>query len=101
MPIRIDKDEEFNNAPRPRRDTGGGGNIPNIGGGGGIFSLLPLVLGIFGKNPKLLILLLIAAGAYYFFSNGCSAGLNAENQDQSLSTGLEMNSEKYKEAEIY
>lgn len=53
--------------------------MSGIGGGGLIGSLLPSLLGLLFRKPKLLLVLLVLAGLWYFFGRGCdlSGGGNA------------------------
>jgi C1A family cysteine protease len=70
MPIRMTPDEGQENqgpGPRPGRPSIGGG-----GGGGPLGSLLPLLIGLLFKNPKLLLVAAVLFGAYLFFGKGCS-----------------------------
>ncbi len=107
MPIRMtddpqDQQEQYNND----NSGGGGGNFPTGpggGGGGGLLSLLPLLLGLFGRGKGggggkgIIILLVIAAGAYFFLSrSGCNISDIAN-----LATGGFLDPKQFEKAEIY
>jgi C1A family cysteine protease len=93
MPIRIRPDDNQGNySPRS-----GGGGI----GGGGLLAFLPLLLRLFGRNPKLLLLIAIVAGGYMLFSKGCGGGSESQSQEMSLATGAEFDKVKYAATEIY
>lgn len=98
MPIRIERDQSSGGyTPRPR---GGGGG----GGGSSIFQFLPILIGLFGKRPKLLLLIAIIAGIWYFASGkGCNI-LNTEGANQQsggFSLGTLFDEQKYSETEIF
>lgn len=108
MPIRMtddpqDQQEQYNN---DNSGGGGGGNFPTGpggGGGGGLLSLLPLLLGLFGRGKGggggkgIIILLVIAAGAYFFLSrSGCNISDIAN-----LATGGFLDPKQFEKAEIY
>lgn len=96
MPIRVVRDENAENEPEIPGRRGGGG------GGGGLGNLLPLLLGLFGKNPKMAILLVIVGAVLYFFKGGCNVA-NIANSDiqQNLSKGATLDAEKFDNAEVY
>jgi len=102
MAIRIVRDEdaaEDQNVPQP-----GGGRGNRGGGGGGIIgALLPILLGLFGKNPKLLILVAIVGGAIYFFKGGCSMPGTSGNQSNStsLATGAALDPKQFDATEVF
>jgi C1A family cysteine protease len=100
MAIRVVRDEdapEDQNVPQP---GGGGGN--RGGGGGMIGALLPILLGLFGKNPKLLILVVIVAGAFYFFKGGCSMPSESTQQNSTaLSTGAQLDAKQFDATEVF
>jgi C1A family cysteine protease len=97
MPIRIRPDDNQGNySPR---SGGGGGGFPGGGGGGGLLSLLPLLLRLFGRNPKMLLLFALIAGGYMLFSKGC--GNTETSSSMSLATGAEFDKAKYSATEIY
>ena len=106
MPIRMEKDPQRpNRNPRPNP-----GN--NRGGGGGLIQFLPILLSLFGRNPKFLIILLIGAGIWFYMSGGCN-GLISEGGDgefdptyydadvSQFSFGAELSQEKFDEAEVF
>jgi C1A family cysteine protease len=100
MPIRVVKDDD--NSSESNFPSGGGRRGFSGGGGGGLGSLLPIVIGLFGKRPKLLIILLIIGGAFYLFKGGCSGGSMLQSQqDQNLSTGATLDAAKFDETEVF
>ncbi len=98
MPIRVVKDD--NASEEPRIPGGGGGN--RGGGGGLIGSLLPLILGLFSKNPKMGILVIIIAGGIYFFKGGCnSPGTISQENSGALSKGATLDPEQFDNTEVF
>lgn len=123
MPIRIVPDKKGGSQkkrqPRrtsTRRNTGGGSNL-----GGGLVNFLPMIFGMFKKNPKLIIIVVVI-GAVIYFMGGCDGLLGGgggggnslitnpdeykdNNQNQSLLDqlfrGAELDEEKYDEAEVF
>jgi hypothetical protein len=104
MPIRIRQDQ--NQGSYSPRNSGGGGGGGGIGGGG-IGSLLPILLSLFGRNPKLLILVAIIGGIIYFAGGkGCGSVLSPGDSNQGglsslFATGASFNQQKYESNEIY
>lgn len=99
MPIRMTDDPVDPN--QQDDNSGGGGDRPNIpGGGGGLFSLLPMLLGLF-KGKGIILLLALAAGAYFLLgrSGGCS------NVQQIISqfsqSGYNFNPSEFNKASVY
>ncbi len=70
MPIRMTDDPVD---PNQRDDDGGGEGRPNLpggsGGGAGLMSLLPMLLGLF-KGKGIFLLLILGAGAFFLFRSG-------------------------------
>jgi hypothetical protein len=98
MPIRVVKDD--NTPDEPRIPGGGGGN--RGGGGGLIGSLLPLLLSLFSKNPKMGILILIIGGGIYFFKGGCNMpGSAQQEQAGPLNTGASLDPEQFDNTEVF
>jgi len=93
MAIRIERDEP--QAPRPdNNDNGGGGN-------GMLKKLLPVLLMIFFKNPKLGIAILVIGGAAYYLTDGFNfAATDYENQSE-LSAGCDFDAEKYDKTNVF
>jgi hypothetical protein len=93
MPIRIEKDNDTSGySPRPQRGGGGGG-----GGIGG--NLIPVLIGLFGRNPKLLLIVAVLAGGYFLLKGGCGNG-NISNA-MPFATGASFDPKKYAATEIY
>ena len=106
MPIRMTPDEGQNQS-RPSRPSPGG-RPGGGGGGGGLGALLPMILGLLLKNPKLMIVVLIAGGLFYFLggSKGCNmadtgGGTNVINQLLQTSMGANFDPKLYDKAEVY
>ena len=110
MPIRIRKDKgsssNSGNVQKSRsRNSSRGGMLG--GKGGGIASaLIPMLIKLFKKNPKMGIILLIVGGiAYYMISGSGGEGSQSSaiaNIVQSFAgTGLEMDEKIYDEAEVF
>lgn len=92
MPIRIRPDDNQGNySPR----SGGGGGV-----GGGLIQFLPLLIRLFGRNPKLLLLIALIAGGYMLFSKGCGGG-SANSSELTLATGANFDAAKYSATEIF
>jgi hypothetical protein len=93
MPIRMVEDP---NDQDPVNDNSGGG-----GGRGGLGSLLPLLLGLLFRYPKLLIPALIIGGLF-FWKGGCMGGLSGGEQNQSaFATGGNLDPQEYAKADIF
>lgn len=95
MPIRMTPDED----QRANDNYPGGGGGGNRGGGGGLFNFLPIILSLFGRNPKMMIVLLLIAGGLYFFKGGCNMG--SMQQLSSLAMGANFDQQKYDKAEVF
>jgi hypothetical protein len=103
MPIRMTPDEGQENqgpGPRPGRPSIGGG-----GGGGPLGSLLPMLIGLLFKNPKLLLVAAVLFGAYLFFDKGCSGsgggGLTDVASQLLTVRGANFDPALYDQAEVY
>ena len=98
MAIKIKRDSDQGNYT-PRR--GGGGN----GGNGGGTNLLPILIGLFGRNPKLLLIIAVIGAIVYFSGGkGCNSidtGGDVSNITQLFSTGADFDAAKYEATEIY
>ncbi|MBL0035474.1 MAG: hypothetical protein IPP26_06835 [Flavobacteriales bacterium] len=91
---------------QPQRSRPSPGGRPGGGGGGGLGALLPMLLGILFKNPKLMIVVLIVGGLFYFLggSKGCNmgdAGGGVISQLLQTSTGANFDPKLYDQAEVY
>lgn len=100
MAIKIRKDQ--NQGSYTPRNSGGGGTS---GGGGGLTNLLPLLISLFGRNPKLLLIIIVIGAVVYFAGGkGCSGILSdtGGNDISSIfSTGASFDAAKYASTEIY
>lgn len=96
MPIRMvedDRPSSNSNYPGGRRrgGSGGGSNI--------LTALIPLVFGLFRKNPKTGIVLVIAAVVLYFmFGRSCNP---SQVSDSIFSTGADFNPQQYDNVEVF
>lgn len=82
-------------------DDSGRSNIPG-GGGGGLFALLPLLLGLF--RGKGIIWILIIAGAAYFLlgrGGGCNLGTVSDVANMFSQSGYGYDPNEYNKASIY
>lgn len=102
MAIRMVKD---NNGPQQQRKLPGGGGGNNGGGGGGniITMLLPLLLGLFRKNPKMGcgVVILIGVVIYFFGGSLFSNGGGTSNITDIFNTGASFDAAKYDATEIF
>ena len=98
MPIRIKRDDN-QESYSPRSGGGGTGG----GGGGGLMQFIPLLIGLFGRNPKLLLIIAVIGGGYMLFSKGCGglSGGDPTAQSGGLATGANFDIQKYASTEIY
>jgi C1A family cysteine protease len=99
MPIRIRQDQNQGNySPR----SGGGG-----GGGGGFGNLIPILIGLFGRNPKLLLIIAIIGAIFYFLGGkGCMSSMGDQNDASNtisnlFATGANFDIKKYSATEIF
>lgn len=98
MAIRVVKDDDNS---EPSNFPNGGGRRSGSGGGINLGSLLPLVLSLFSKRPKLLIVLIIVAAVFYFMKGGCNMSPVADVLQSNLSRGAELDPQKFDETEIF
>jgi C1A family cysteine protease len=103
MPIRIRPDQNQGNySPRS-----GGGGRGGSGGGGGIGNLIPILIGLFGRNPKLLLIVAVIGAIFYFMGGkGCVSGVTEQgNLNEAVSglfsTGANFDLKKYSATEIF
>ncbi|HVZ56599.1 MAG TPA: C1 family peptidase [Chitinophagaceae bacterium] len=97
MPIRMTDDpqdqQEFND------NSGGGSGFPGGGGGGGgLWSLLPLLFGLF-RGKGLILLVAILVGGYFFLNH--SGGCNLSQVAQQLATGGILDPAQFRKAAVY
>lgn len=95
MPIRIRQDKDQGNySPR----SGGVG-----GGGGGFGNLLPVLIGLFARNPKMLLVLAVVGGILYFAGGKGCGTLPAEvnSASEMFSLGASFDEKKYASTEIF
>lgn len=96
MPIRMVEDpneKRKDNFPKSTRNTSGGGGMAT--------ALLPMLFGLFRKNPKSMLFIIIAAIAVYYFAGSKSCNTGGGDMLSSLFTGLEFNPEQYDNVEIF
>lgn len=98
MPIRMTDDPHDPNQNDYNDDRGGRSNVPG-GGGGGLFSLLPLLLGLF-KGKGIILLLVLGAGAYFLLGRG---NCNIQDLAQSIfsQSGYSFNPAEFNKASVY
>ncbi len=100
MPVRIRKDK---NAPRnqqyiPRR----GGQMTGRGAGGGLANaLLPLLVGLFRKRPKLAVMLIVLGIVGFIIISRTNSPVSEAVTSLMFGTGLEMDEKIYDEAEVF
>jgi len=69
--------------------------------GGGLGRLLPMIIGLLIKKPKLLLLVLVLGGLWWFFVGRNSGGGDMLSQLANLSTGANFDPALYDQAEVY
>ena len=99
MPIRMVPDD--NQRQQTRLPGGGGGR----GGGGNIITaLIPLLFGLFRKNPKVgcLVVIIGIAVIYFFGGNLLNPGGGGDNSISDIfNTGANFDPQKYDATEIF
>ncbi|MBN1388069.1 MAG: C1 family peptidase [Bacteroidales bacterium] len=99
MPVRIRKDS---NASAPQRSIRRSGSGTYSGGGGGMVNaLLPLLLGLFRKNPKTSIIILVIAIGGIILLTRTNNQAGTALQSMLFGTGLEMDEAVYDKAEVF
>jgi hypothetical protein len=107
MPIRIRKDKPNNTSQSKRRQPSRRQTSSNGGSGSGLIgALLPMAMGLFKKNPKLVLILAVVGGAIYFLGGAkmCSSeggGSDQMNIASLFSRGLDMDEKVYDKAEVF
>lgn len=94
MAIRIEKDEP----QQPRRDNNNDNG--DKGGGNILMKLLPFLLLIFFKKPKLGLTILLIGGVLYFLTDGFQAFSDPEMNSE-LSAGCDFDAEKYDQTRVF
>ncbi len=106
MPIRVVKDPEKKKSSSPRKRRSGN----SAGGGANLAKFLPLILGMFRKNPKSLIIVIVVGVILYLVlgQGGCSGGIGGDDNGgiadkvRSLFTrGADLDPKEYEKASIY
>ncbi len=105
MPIRIKRDRGFNENDNrkiipPNNDRGGGSGFP---GGGILKSLLPILIGLVMKKPKIMIPIIIIGGLFYFMK-GCDSSTVASvdnSNNSSFARGADLDEKVYDKAEVF
>lgn len=98
MPVRMVKDRE-----QPAQDNypgQGGGGQSNLPGGCAGGNLLPIILSLFTKNPKQIIIVLVLVGAFFLFNRKCG-GILPKNAAGIFSLGADMDQKVYDSAEVF
>lgn len=100
MAIRMVPDEPGKKKPSfstpGRRASGGGGGI-----GGGLGNMIPMLLGVLIKKPKLLIVVLVLGAIWWFSVGRQSGGGDMISQLAGFSTGAQFDPKIYDQAEVY
>lgn len=94
MPIRMveDPNQEQRNSNIPNNSKGGGG-------GGMATSFLPLLIGLFRKNPKTGMLLIVAGVVLWFlFGRSCNSSQIVQNL---FNTGANFDPQRYDNVEVF
>ena len=100
MPVRIRKDKNAPSSQKyiPRR----GGQTVNRGRGGGLANaILPLLVALFRKRPRLTIVILVLGVAGYILISRSNSPTSQALQSVLFGTGLEMDEKIYDEAEVF
>ncbi len=100
MPVRIRKDKNAPSSQKyiPRR----GGQMVNRGRGGGLANaILPLLVTLFSKRPKLAIVMIVLGVVGYILISRSGGPTSQAVQSVLFGTGLEMDEKIYDEAEVF
>ncbi|KPL12416.1 MAG: hypothetical protein AMS26_17885 [Bacteroides sp. SM23_62] len=100
MPVRIRKDKNAPSSQKyiPRRE----GQMVNRGRGGGLANaLLPLLVTLFRKRPKLAILLIVMGVVGFIIISRTNSPVSEAVTSLMFGTGLEMDEKIYDEAEVF
>jgi hypothetical protein len=99
MAIKIRKDAGGSSRPdfHPGKRSGNSG-----GGGNPLIYFIPMLLKMFGRNPKLLLIVIIL-GAVFMYFRGCSlfSENSSEGISQFLSTGCSFDQQRYDATEVF
>jgi len=104
MPIRMVPDS---NQPQQQRKLPGGGGGGGRGGGGGgiIMAIIPLLFGLFRKNPKTGCLVVVGVIVVLYFFGGNLLNIGGGGGGGSItdlfSTGADFDPEKYDATEVF
>lgn len=99
MAIRVRKDSEGNRRPdyHPGSKPGSGGR-----GGSPLVYFIPMILKMFSKNPKILIILIIIGGVFMYFKGCGSFSSGGEDTiSQLLSKGCSFDEARYDATEVF
>lgn len=100
MPIRMVDDNNDNYSNENESAGSGGGGNRGGGGGGLLMQFLPMIIGLFIKNPKLLIIAAVIGG-FVFFKGGCNSILPSSSNNSTLKTGGNLDPQEYAKAQVY
>ncbi|MEY4902938.1 MAG: hypothetical protein RLZZ292_753 [Bacteroidota bacterium] len=101
MPIRMVQDDPNENQDDQNNSNNDVNQQDTSGGGGGLGSMLgflPIILGVFGKSPKLLLFIAVIGAIWYFGGKGCAS---ASDDNGITNRGCEMKTEEYDKAEVF
>ncbi len=102
MPIRMVDDPNSQNDDYKDDDNSGGGSKNfNLPGGGGLLSLLPLLLGLFKGKKGIFLLVLIGAGYLIFKSGVCNSLVGGGQENSNYSKGGKLDPNEFKKASVY
>ena len=108
MPIRIRKDKGtgINQGGSYKRKNSRGKSGGGMLGGGIVTALIPMLIKMFRKNPKMGIILLVVGGITYYMMSGSGGGNSSSSTLANIvqtfaGTGLEMFEKIYDEAEVF
>ncbi len=105
MPIRMTDDQPEEQPQYDNNDNGGGGGggFPGGGGGGGLFSLLPLLFGLFRSKLGIGVLIIGAIAYFALGRGGCNMGSGGGALDNisKLATGGFLDPKQFEKASIY
>jgi hypothetical protein len=98
MPIRIERDPQSGGGNSRRTIPGGGGG----GGGSSIMNFIPIIMSLFGRNPKMLIVIIVIGALFYFFGGkGCGTSGGDSGGLSGFNLGASFDEKKYANTEIF
>ena len=104
MPIRMTDDPAESDESGGGFESGGGGRNSGGGSSGGIFSLLPLLLGLIRGPKSLLLIVGLGIGAYFLLGRGgggCNMDAVTQQVQQGLATGGFLDPKQFDKSKVY